>query len=272
MSGNNGAWEGRLRRRGPPPCLILELPDAILELILSLLRAWHLGQSAAVCKAFSEHKNAATEMRAAHLDVSPQHVRQSYKRTLTNSSFCKSLLKYLHLHEIVGAWHSRDLDNCQGATDGNGVSRVTLLENRPSGARLALVAGSNGYLDFRHQYRAPGKCAIATALSEEMDEELMDVDYLSTANLPLPTQASPMTPPYTLAEWLFKGARHFGNWRFDIRKDGVELICTEDTSEDALPSLLTADGALLKKGSAAGGGVPIGDYVHFDSDDDDDDE
>ena len=205
-------------------------------------------------------------MRAAHLGVSPQQVRQSYKRILTNSSFCKSLLKYLHLHETVGAWHSRDLDNYQGATDGNGQSRVTLLENRPSGARLALVAGSNGYLDFRHQYRAPWEVCYSDGSIEEMDEELMDVDYLSTANLPLPTQASPMTPPYTLAEWLFKGARHFGNWRFDIRKDGVELICTDDEADHALPSLLTADGALLKEC------VPIGDYVHFDSDDDDDDE
>ena len=47
-----------------------------------------------------------------------------------------------------------------------------------------------------------------------------------------------------------------GAWRFNIREDGVVVICTADVMDVPRPSLLTADGALLKER------VPIGGYAH----------
>ena len=233
------AWAGRLRRRGPPPCLLLEMPDALLEHILAQLPAWHIGHSAAVCRAFSEHYSAATEMRAAHLNV-----------TLLS----RDKPEELHLHEVVGAWHWLVDDEQLWHEDGD---TLMLLEHQPSRAALCITEASNGYIDLRES-GAPWQTVYSCGDLEQMAPE---------AYPPWPTPTSQSQ----LSARLWSGRRHHGCWRFDVRKQGVDLICTDDTRENPIPSLLSANGAVLKRRVAVGFVDALVRDVDTDDDDDDDD-
>ena len=76
----------------------------------------------------------------------------------------------------------------------------------------------------------------------------------------------------SLSEWLWCGHRQDGNWKFDVRKSGIEVTCTEDVRKSAPPSLLSADGALIKRSVAVGFvDAPAEPYALYTNGDDDDD-
>ena len=158
------------------------------------------------------------------------------------------LLTFLHLHETVGAWQRVDLHE----TEAHPEQDAMMLEHRPSGARLSLAKDSNGFIDFKQSSGAPWQTAYSSAYVDVLDPESIEGAGWD-APFPDPSKTSLTHPPLTLAVRVWLGYVRFGPWRFDIRQSGLEVLCTEDirhAPEDGrhpLPSLLSADGALLKE-------------------------
>ena len=113
-----------------------------------------------------------------------------------------------------------------------------VLEHLSSGAEIFLVSESNGYIYCRRRTGAPWQTLYSNLELDDDDADEVTVDQ----------DADPMP----LSDWLWCrgyhcGHRLFGSWQLDMQKSGVKLACVDDVDENKTPSLLTADGAVLKR-------------------------
>ena len=83
----------------PPPCLILDLPDAIVELVLSQLTPWEFCRATGACKAFHSHARGVAAVRAARFGL-----------TLPRPLADEPVLRMLHVVESVAGWVFEELD------------------------------------------------------------------------------------------------------------------------------------------------------------------
>ena len=118
----------------PPatPCLILDLPDAIVELVLSHLTPWDFCRATGACKAFHSHARGVAAVRAARFGF-----------TLPRPLAGEPVLRMLHVVESTAGWVFEVLDEDPlGNTD-----PWLKLEHRPSGACLNFCGTSNGWVE-----------------------------------------------------------------------------------------------------------------------------
>ena len=266
------AWAGRLRRRGPV-CLILErLPEVILEHILAQLPAWYLAQSVSTCKAFRAHACAAAKVRALALQLPPwpmpkglgadwpsEHPWPMPKNFSDASGWagkraygCEGLFCRLHLLETVGDWFCDVI--C--ADPEQYEKPAMLLQHRSTGARVNLEDERvcDGCIRFQRTQDAPWEVV-------DCDGDLNQI----SRNPPEAAHEARLDPPpcwYTPWEcygtersdplpdcfWLLclEYTSSWKNWHVSLHPRGLEIVCLGDAREVPIPSLLTADGAVLK--------------------------
>ena len=223
----------------PPPCIILDLPDAIVELVLSQLTPWDCGNATGACKAFHSHARGVAAVRAARLGI-----------TLPRPLADEPVLRMLHVVESVAGWVFEVLDEDPlGNTD-----PWLKLEHRPSGACINFCGNSNGWLECLRRSGSEWETAW-TAGPIETDESVVG-SINDDAGHPL----HDFQLLRKLSTWCEEPRGGDGNWRFSLCPSGV-LVSTTHSDYPVEPTLLNAQGGMVHMSTHVGVGADFVMYV-----------
>ena len=239
----SSSWAGRLRRRRPqplPPCLILDLPDAIVELVLSHLAPWDCGRATGACKAFHSHARGVAAVRAARYGF-------TLPRLLWLGPAEEPVLRMLHVVESTAGWVFEEIEPDPLEEHRSGFDAWLKLEHRPSGACLNFCATSNGWVECIR--RRGSHWEVAFPNGENGSDLEVEESMVGSTN---PDAARPLHDFHLLrrlSTWCDREYWNDGNWRFSLRPDGVLVSPTGRVHVDAggivESNLLNAQGGMV---------------------------
>ena len=280
------AWVGRLRRRGPVCLIIERLPEVILEHILGQLPAWYLAQSVSTCKAFRAHACAAAKVRALALQLPPWPMPKELGKVgwptdhpwpmpkhlsdATGWASCQGhagrsippegfghpgLFCRLHLLESLGEWFTDVIFEDPQTLE----NPVMVLEHRSSGARVHLddERVCDGYIRFQRRQDAPWEVVDYGGGTNQLDRHPLEAHQARIKSPPcwyanfecdVEDSEEHSTALVDRLVWIPHSPHTSGwkNWHFSPHPRGLEITCLGDALEHPIPSLLTANGAVLK--------------------------